>query len=156
MFFFIWEMPFLNFGGNKNKYCNLSDMSFFIKNMKNIKYRYSDPDLDPLWTRIRIHYYGKVDPRIRIYFSQMWIPGSGSGSGSMSKWDGSETLEQSPKLSVHRREPPAFQSFVYTPGWIWSWKLLSPDSSISSIFTWVMDQLRDTAPPFWPTPTSPH
>ena len=30
-------MPFLNFGGNKNKYCNLSDMNFFIKNMKNIK-----------------------------------------------------------------------------------------------------------------------
>ena len=31
-------MPFLNFGGNKNKYCNLSDMNFFMKN------RYSDPD----------------------------------------------------------------------------------------------------------------
>ena len=31
--------------------------------------------------RIRIHYYGKVDPRIRIHFSQMWIRGSGSGSG---------------------------------------------------------------------------
>ena len=37
-------MPFLNFGGNKNKYFNLSDMNFFIKNMKN---KYSDPD--PLW-----------------------------------------------------------------------------------------------------------
>ena len=34
-------MPFLNFGGNKNKYCNLSDMNFFMKNMK---YKYSDPD----------------------------------------------------------------------------------------------------------------
>ena len=65
-------MPFLNFGGNKYKYCNLSDMNFFMKN------RYSDPDpifpnADP---RIRIHYYGKVDPdplfpivdpRIRIH-----------------------------------------------------------------------------------------
>ena len=40
-------MPFLNFGGNKNKYCSLSDMDFFIKNMKNIKNRYSDPDPDP-------------------------------------------------------------------------------------------------------------
>ena len=68
-------MPFLNFGGNKNKQFNLSDMNFFMKNMKN---RYSDPD--PLWNRIRIHlfpnvdpririhYYGKVDPRIRIHF----------------------------------------------------------------------------------------
>ena len=51
-------MPFLNFGGNKYKYCNLSDMNFFMKN------RYSNPDpifpnADP---RIRIHYYGKVDP----------------------------------------------------------------------------------------------
>ena len=34
-------MPFLNFGGNKNKHFNLSDMNFFMKNMKN---RYSDPD----------------------------------------------------------------------------------------------------------------
>ena len=74
-------MPFLNFGGNKNKRFNLSDMNFFIKNMKN---RYSDPDplfpnVDPT---IRIHYYGKVDPRIRIqiHFSQMWIPLSGSTS----------------------------------------------------------------------------
>ena len=47
-------MPFLNFGGNKNKH------------------------------------YEKVDPRIRIHFSQMWI--QGFGSGSTSKWDGSETL----------------------------------------------------------------
>ena len=69
-------MPFLNFGGNKNKYCNLSDMNFVIKNIKNIKNRNSDPD--PLWTRI--HFYGKVDPMIRIHFSKMWIPGSGSTS----------------------------------------------------------------------------
>ena len=68
-------MPFLNFGGNKNKHFNLSDMNFFMKNMKN---RYSDPDPDPLWNRIRIHFF------------QMWIRGSGStiterwirGSGS--------------------------------------------------------------------------
>ena len=70
-------MPFLNFGGNKNKHFNLSGMNFFIKNMKN---RYSDPDplfpnVDP---RIRIHYYRKVDTRIRIHYFQMWIPGSGS------------------------------------------------------------------------------
>ena len=58
-------MPFLNFGGNKNKHFNLSDMNFFMKNMKN---RYSDPDPDPLWNRIRIHFF------------QMWIRGSGSGS----------------------------------------------------------------------------
>ena len=48
-------MPFPNFCGNKNKYCNLSDMNFFMKNMKN---RYSDPD--PLWIRIPIHHFGKV------------------------------------------------------------------------------------------------
>ena len=65
--------------------------------------KYSDPNPDPLFPnvdpriRIRIHYYGKVDPRIRIriHFYQMWIPGSGSGSGSTSKWDGSETLVKS-------------------------------------------------------------
>ena len=34
-------MPFLNFGGNKNEHFDLSDMNFFMKNMKN---RYSDPD----------------------------------------------------------------------------------------------------------------
>ena len=42
-------MPFLNFGGNKNKYCNLSDMNFFMKNMK-IGIRFGstlDPDPDP-------------------------------------------------------------------------------------------------------------
>ena len=58
-------MPFLNFGGNKNKHFNLSDMNFFMKN------KYSDPD--PLWNRIRIHFF------------QVWIRGSGSrigGSGS--------------------------------------------------------------------------
>ena len=43
-------MPLLNFGGNKNKYCNLSDMNFFIINMKNIKNRYSDPD--PLFPNV--------------------------------------------------------------------------------------------------------
>ena len=89
MIFVIWEMPFLNFVGNKKKYWNLFDMNFFMKN------RYFGPgsgstfskNLDP---RIRIYYYVKVDPRIRIHFSQMWIPES--GSGSTSKWDGSETL----------------------------------------------------------------
>jgi len=72
-------MPFLNFGGNKNKHFNLSDMNFFMKNMKN---RYSDPD--PL--------------RIRIHFFKMWIRGSGStiteswirGSGSTFPKCGSE------------------------------------------------------------------
>ena len=66
-------MPYLNFGGNKNKHFYLSDMNFFMKNMK---IRYSDPD--PLWTRIWIHFF------------QTWIRGSGStiterrirGSGS--------------------------------------------------------------------------
>ena len=52
-------MPFLNFGSNKNKHFNLSDMNFFMKNMKN---KYSDPD--PLWNRIRIHFFqcGSEDP----------------------------------------------------------------------------------------------
>ena len=36
-------MPLLSFGGNKNKFCNLSDMIFFMKNMK-------------IGTRIRIHF----------------------------------------------------------------------------------------------------
>ena len=81
-------MPFLNFGGYKNKHFNLADMNFFMKNMKK---RCSEPDPDPLWNQIRIHffqmwirihYYRKVDPRIwiRIHFSQLWIPGSGSMS----------------------------------------------------------------------------
>ena len=47
-------MPFLNFGGNKNKHFNLSDMNFFMKNMKN---KYSDPDPNVAERiRIRIHY----------------------------------------------------------------------------------------------------
>ena len=98
--FLLSKKYFLNFGGNKNKYCNLSDMNFFIKNMKNIKNRYSDPD--PLWTRIRIHffqtwiriripYYGKVDPdpyplfpnvdsriRTRIHVKMRWIRNAAS------------------------------------------------------------------------------
>ena len=41
-------MPFLNFCGDINKHCNLSDM----KNMKN-RYSDPDPDPDPLWNRIR-------------------------------------------------------------------------------------------------------
>ena len=65
-------MPFLNFGGNKN--FNLSDMNFFMKNMKK---RYLEPDPDPLFPnvdpRIRIHYYGKVGPRIRIHVKLRWI-----------------------------------------------------------------------------------
>ena len=67
-------MPFLNFGGNKNKHFNLSDMNIFMKNMKN---RYSDPDPllrkggsedpDPL--------FPNVDPRIwiRIDVKMRWI-----------------------------------------------------------------------------------
>ena len=60
-------MPFLNFGGNRNKYCNLSDMNLFIKSMKTIK----------KVTRIRIHFgpgstFSKCrseDPN-RIHFSK--------------------------------------------------------------------------------------
>ena len=46
------RMPFLNFGGNKNKYCNLSDMD------PNPLF----PNVDP---KIRIHYLGKVYPKIQ-------------------------------------------------------------------------------------------
>ena len=60
-------MPFLNFGGNKNKHCNLSDMNFFMKNIKN---RYSDPDPDLLWNRIRIHFF---QVWIRIHVKMRWI-----------------------------------------------------------------------------------
>ena len=64
-------MPFLNFGGNKNKHFDLSDMNFFMKNM------YSDPDPllrkggsedpDPL--------FPNVEPRIRIliHVKMRWI-----------------------------------------------------------------------------------
>ena len=58
-------MPFLNFGGNKNKYCNLSDMNFFMITNVIIVNRYSDPD--PL--------FPNVDPRIRIriHVKMRWI-----------------------------------------------------------------------------------
>ena len=64
-------MPFLNFGGNKYKHCNLSDMNLVMKN------RYSDPDPllrkggsedpDPL--------FPNADPRIqiRIHVKMRWI-----------------------------------------------------------------------------------
>ena len=35
MFLLSEEMPILNFGGNKNKHCNMSDMNLFMENMKN-------------------------------------------------------------------------------------------------------------------------
>ena len=74
-------MPFLNFGGNKNKYCNLSDMNFFLKNIKILKIGTQIRiRIHCFQTWIRIHYYGKVDPSIRIRFFQIWIPGSGSMS----------------------------------------------------------------------------
>ena len=80
-------MPFLNFGGNKH--FNLSDMNFFMKNMK---IRYSDPD--PPWNRIHFgtgsgstfSKFGSEDPDPLLRkggsedpdpLSQMWIPGSG-------------------------------------------------------------------------------
>ena len=66
-------MPFQNFGGNNNKYCNLSDMNFFMKNW------YSDPDPflfncgsedpDPL--------FPNVDHRIRIHVKMRWIRNAG-------------------------------------------------------------------------------
>ena len=68
-------MPFLNFGGNKNKHFNLSDMNFFMKNMKN---RYSDPD--PLWNRIRIHFFQMWIRGSGSTITERWIRGSGSGS----------------------------------------------------------------------------
>ena len=53
-----------------------------------INYIWPDPDtlfpkLDPrVRIQIYIHYSGKVDPRIRIHYSKMWISGAGSGSTS--------------------------------------------------------------------------
>ena len=68
-------MPFLNFGGIKNKHFNLSDMNFFMKNMKN---RYSDPDPDPLWNRIRIHFFQMLIRGSGSTITERWIRGSGS------------------------------------------------------------------------------
>ena len=69
-------MPFLNFGGNKNKHFNLSDMNFFMKN------RYSDPDPDPLkkaliWIRVapklfRVISKTKCFCYLRNAFSKFW------------------------------------------------------------------------------------
>ena len=86
-------MPFLNFGGNKISIV-ICPTWISLWNMKN---RHSD--LDPLWNRIRIHFFqmwirgfgsgSTITERwIRIHYSQKWIP----GSGSTSKWDGSATL----------------------------------------------------------------
>ena len=55
-------MPFLNFGCNKAKYYSLSDMNFFLKNMKN---RYSD--LDPLFPNVDHSIW------IRIHVKMRWI-----------------------------------------------------------------------------------
>ena len=55
-------MPFLNFGGNKNKYCYLSDMYFFMILGSGSTL---DPDPDPL--------FPNVDPRIRIHVKMRWI-----------------------------------------------------------------------------------
>ena len=84
-------MPFLNFGGNKNKHCNLSDMNFFMKNMKN-RYSDPDPDPDPLW--------------IRIHFFQMWIRGSGSGYTITESWiRGSGSESTFPKCGSQDPDP---------------------------------------------------
>ena len=68
-------MPFLNFGGNKNKHFNLSDMNFFMKNMKK---RYSEPDPDPLWNRIRIHFFQMWNRGSGSTITERWIRGYGS------------------------------------------------------------------------------
>ena len=73
-------------------------MNFFMKNMKN---RYSDPDPDPLWNRIRIHFF------------QMWIRGSGStiterwirGSGSTFTKCGSQDPEPDPDSRQNEMDP---------------------------------------------------
>ena len=61
-------MLFLKFGGYKIESCNLSDTNFFMNN------RYSDPDTDPLWNRIRIHFFPNVDPRIGIHYYEKVAP----------------------------------------------------------------------------------
>ena len=71
-------MPFLNFGGKKNKHFNLSDMNFFVKNMKN---RYSDPDslLRKGGSEDPDQPFPNVDPRIRIriHVKMRWFRNAG-------------------------------------------------------------------------------
>ena len=69
-------MPFLNFDGNKNKYCNMAEMNFFMKNMKNW---YSDLDPDPFWTRFRIHFFQMWIRESGSTMTERWIRGSESG-----------------------------------------------------------------------------
>ena len=60
--------------------------------MKNMKKRYSEPDPDPLWNRIRIHFF------------QMWIRGFGSGSTIRERWiRGSDPLfpNVDPRIRIH-------------------------------------------------------
>ena len=52
-------------------------MNFFMKNVKN---RYSDPDPDPLWNRIRIHFFQMWIRGSESTITERWIRGSGSGS----------------------------------------------------------------------------
>ena len=60
--------------------------------MKNVKNRYSDPDPDPLWNRIRIHFF------------QMWI--RGSGSTITESWiRGSESGSTFPKCGYQDPDP---------------------------------------------------
>ena len=84
-------MPFLNFGGNKNKHFNLSDMNFFIKYMKigtQIRIHFGtgsgstfskcgSEDLDPLLLKGGSEdpdpLFPNVDLRIRIHVKMRWI-----------------------------------------------------------------------------------
>ena len=89
-------MPFLNFGGNKNKHCNLSDINFFMKKIWKIGTRIririhfgtgstfskcGSKDPDPLLRRGGSYdpdpdpFFPNVDPRIRIriHVKMRWI-----------------------------------------------------------------------------------
>ena len=65
--------------------------------MKNMKNMYSDPD--PLWNRIRIHFF------------QMWIRGSGSGSTITERWiRGSGSGSTFPKCGSEDPDPDLRQN----------------------------------------------
>ena len=131
----------------------MSNRNFFMKNMKK---RYSEPDPDPLWNRIRIHFF------------QMWIRGSGSGSTITERWiRGSGSGSTFPKCGSQDPDPDPRQNemdpkrcFAHHTGYavepgclhgnfavllgnlrfqkiIWPWKSLKPEKNEDNFFALV-------------------